>query len=393
MSNIQTILILDATQRSALAATRSLGQHKELTIITASDTPNSLAGSSRHSHHSAQYPSPNTEPSAFCRWLCSFTEEKNISVVYPMTEITSQLVLMCRDKLPHCKIPFPEYSQVLSIADKGKLIKLAEKLNIPHPETQFFENSNKFDYELIASYPVVIKPCLSHIWLEDRWLSTTVHIAHNRQEAKQLLESREYLRHHPFLLQEFVPGHGEGVFALYNQGTPVSFFAHQRLREKPPSGGVSVLSASRICDPQQLIYAQSLLEHVCWHGVAMVEFRVTPDGRPYLMEVNTRFWGSLQLAIDSGVDFPWLLHQITIGDSVQPIRDYSINQRLRWFLGDVDSLYIYLKDRSYTMKQKARRVLAFFTLNPGTKHEVNRWSDMGPAWFELKLYIKSLFER
>ena len=28
---------------------------------------------------------------------------------------------------------------------------------------------------------------------------------------------------------------------------------------------------------------------------------------PYLMEVNGRFWGSLQLAIDAGVDFPALL--------------------------------------------------------------------------------------
>ena len=29
-------------------------------------------------------------------------------------------------------------------------------------------------------------------------------------------------------------------------------------------------------------------------------------GTPLLMEVNGRFWGSLQLAIDAGVDFPYL---------------------------------------------------------------------------------------
>ena len=40
-------------------------------------------------------------------------------------------------------------------------------------------------------------------------------------------------------------------------------------------------------------------------GVAMVESqRRARWPRLYLMEVNCRFWGSLQLAIDCGVDFP-----------------------------------------------------------------------------------------
>ena len=85
---------------------------------------------------------------------------------------------------------------------------------------------------------------------------------------------------------------------------PVAFFAHKRLRERPPWGGVSVLSESAEPDPRLKALARQLLDDACWHGVAMVEFKVAPDGTPYLMEINTRFWGSLQLAIDAGVDFP-----------------------------------------------------------------------------------------
>jgi len=52
--------------------------------------------------------------------------------------------------------------------------------------------------------------------------------------------------------------------------------------------------------------ASSLLSAARWSGVAMIEFRVADDGRvPH--EVNGPFWGSLQLAIDCGIDFPWLL--------------------------------------------------------------------------------------
>ena len=392
MKKTTTILILDATQRSALAATRSLGQNRESSIYTAAESVVSLAGSSRYSKHYTRYPSPKNNPAEFCDWLCSFTKKEGISIVYPMTEITSQLVLMCKGRLDGCDIPFGEYEQVLSIANKANLVSLARELNIPIPNTTYCEDGTKFDYSQIASYPIVLKPSLSHIWLEDRWLSTSVHIAKDRNEVQQLLEEKEYLREHPFLLQEFIPGHGEGIFTLYNRGQAITFFAHERLREKPPRGGVSVLSQSRACDPDQLNYSKLLLDHTVWHGVAMVEFRVTPEGKPYLMEVNTRFWGSLQLSIDSGVDFPDLLHRVTIGESAEEVKDYIIGQKLRWLLGDFDSLYLVIRDPSFSFREKLKRLLDFLTPHPlTTRHEVNRLDDMGPAWFELKQYVKALF--
>ncbi|MFT5548303.1 MAG: putative ATP-grasp superfamily ATP-dependent carboligase [Candidatus Azotimanducaceae bacterium] len=394
MQSKHNILILDATQRSALAATRSLGQNHGLSIYTAGESSTSLAGSSCYSQHYTRYPSPKNNPSEFCDWLCSFTKNEGISIVYPMTEITSQLVLMCKDRLDGCDIPFGEYEQVLSVANKASLVSLARELNIPIPSTIYCEDGTKFDYSQIASYPIVLKPALSHIWLKDRWLSTSVHIARDKNEVEQLLEKKEYLREHPFLLQEFIPGHGEGIFTLYNSGEALTFFAHERLREKPPRGGVSVLSQSRACDPDQLNYAKSLLDHTNWHGVAMVEFRVTPEGKPYLMEVNTRFWGSLQLSIDSGVDFPNLLHKITIGETVEEIKDYIIGQKLRWVLGDIDSFYLVIRDSGFSIREKLQRLLSFLTPHPlTTRHEVNRWGDLGPAWFELKQYVKALFGR
>ena len=388
MTNTTKILILDANQRSSLAATRSLGRQIDAIIISADDTLDALAKHSRFSQDYAQYPSPQREPAAFCRWLIHFVTENNISVIYPMTEITSQLVLMQRDKLGRCKIPFADYQSVLAIADKWSLVNLAEKLDIPYPETRYFGNSSEFSFSSVSSFPLVLKPCLSHIWLGDQWLSTTVHIVNNTIELEELLADKEYFKNHPFMLQEFIPGHGAGIFALYNQGEAITFFAHKRMREKPPGGGVSVLSESRRCDPDQLRYAKALLDSVKWHGVAMIEFRVDEDGTPYLMEINTRFWGSLQLSIDSGIDFPFLLHQITCGEKPESAKNYRVGQRLRWLLGDLDSLYLVLRSQKYSWREKCSRILDFLTPHPTTtRHEINRLTDMGPAWFELRLYF------
>ncbi|MEK7499553.1 MAG: ATP-grasp domain-containing protein, partial [Patescibacteria group bacterium] len=204
------------------------------------------------------------------------------------------------------------------------------------------------------------------------------------------LQNRPYLKSQPFMLQEFVPGSGAGIFALYNQGQAIAFFAHQRIREKPPEGGISVFSRSVVVPIELERSARALLDDVQWHGVAMVEFRQTPTGEYYLMEVNTRFWGSLQLAIDSGVDFPALLLAACEGQDLPARIPYREGQQLRWLLGDFDSLYLYCRGK-YNWKLKLRRLLQF--LNPLGKHlryEVNRWEDLGPAWQELKNYIRQL---
>jgi predicted ATP-grasp superfamily ATP-dependent carboligase len=385
------ILVPDANQRSALAVTRSLGGGLA-SVITSDTTPESLAGYSRYSNAYLQSPSPAEQPREFLGWLGRTIREHRIDWVFPVTEITSQLILLESGVLGSARIPFAPLDQVMALADKWRLVQLASKASVQHPRTVFCPTAAALSPATIAdlSYPLVLKPSQSRRWLGDRWLSTSVHIAQSATDLTDLLRDHIYLRDYPFLLQEFIPGSGAGIFALYDRGKPVTFFAHQRLREKPPQGGVSVLSRSAALDKRLLNAAKSLLDAAEWHGVAMIEFRVTPDGEPYLMEVNTRFWGSLQLAIDSGVDFPALLLKTSLEQPVEPVREYRVGQRLRWLLGDVDNLYLTLRDPKLHWQQKLRRLLAFFTPNFGTRHEVNRWGDLGPAWFELKTYINLL---
>jgi len=155
------------------------------------------------------------------------------------------------------------------------------------------------------------------------------------------------------------------VFLLYIiKARHWRFFAHKRLREKPPGGGVSVLSQSVSIDPAQQAIARQLLDTAKWHGVAMVEFKVSPDDTPYLMEINTRFWGSLQLAIDAGVDFPAMLFQLACDKQTKPVTDYKIGIKLRWLLGDLDNLYLTLRDKHTPAGVKLKSIMDFITPSP-----------------------------
>jgi len=89
--------------------------------------------------------------------------------------------------------------------------------------------------------------------------------------------------------------------------------------------------------------AEKLLSDFNWHGPAMVEFKDDGENPPCLMEVNGRFWGSLQLAIDAGVDFPRLWVSILKGESPQPSTGFKEGITLRWLWGDFKRLFFIMR--------------------------------------------------
>ena len=195
---------------------------------------------------------------------------------------------------------------------------------------------------------------------------------------------------YPVLLQRRVVGAGEGFFALRWNGRVVAMFAHRRLREKPPGGGVSVYRESLPLEPRLVEPGLRLLDALDWQGVAMIECRRdAATGREVIMEVNGRFWGSLQLAIDAGVDFPALLARCASGETVPAVSDYRVGVRSRWFWGDVDHLYLRLTRSDERLQlepgapSRLRAVRDFLRVD--LKHdrsEVWRWRDPGPFLVE-----------
>ncbi len=140
------------------------------------------------------------------------------------------------------------------------------------------------------------------------------------------------------LVQGIVAGRGKGVFALCDRGAPVAWFGHERLRDVRPSGSGSSLRRSIPLDPRLHAPAARLLAAMAWHGPVMVEFRDDGAGEPCLIEVNGRFWGSLELAVASGVDFPALWVALLRGERVAATTAYETGVTVRWAWGDVKRL-------------------------------------------------------
>src|SRR5664280_1509105 len=68
----------------------------------------------------------------------------------------------------------------------------------------------------------------------------------------------------------------------------------------------------------------------------MVEFKKDEiDGEFKLIEVNPKFWGSLDLSIVSGVDFPYLTCKMCIDGDIEPVFNYKENVTFRWIFPDL----------------------------------------------------------
>jgi predicted ATP-grasp superfamily ATP-dependent carboligase len=182
------------------------------------------------------------------------------------------------------------------------------------------------------------------------------------------------------LVQQRIYGRAEAASFLYLNGVCESFFMHERVREYPNSGGPSSCAVS-IFKEDLLRQSMSLLDSINWNGVAMVEFkRDINNNELVLMEVNPKFWGSLDLALASGIDFVSKIIGFAHNRNItQRNQAYLVGQRYQWFL---ESDFKLLRSNVNNFVGVLRDFFSFRT------HSNIYLSDLGPSIFLIIKLIK-----
>jgi predicted ATP-grasp superfamily ATP-dependent carboligase len=385
------ILITDGTERAALAAARTLVAAGS-EVHVAATRQWSLAGVSRGVQRCLLTSDAFADPSGYVAELGRIITDHGIGVLLPMTDVSVEAVLEHRQLLPPAvALPLPDLATYRRASDKLQVLELARAAGFLVPETVVLDCQDQDGSWADELFPAVVKPHRSVVTVDGRRRALGVTFVRNSAECRQALALLPPAAF-PVLLQRRVTGVGEGLFALRWEGRTVARFAHRRLREKPPAGGVSVYRESIEPDPPLVSAGERLLDALDWKGVAMIECKRDPEtGRHVIMEINGRFWGSVQLAIDAGIDFPVLLVRCALGHvPPEPTgTGYRIGVRSRWFWGDVDHLYLRLT-RSLAQLQvgddygsRLRTVLRFLAFHPGRDRcEVWRWRDPAPFLLE-----------
>lgn len=389
-----TILLLDGNENQTVAAVRSLARAGHRVLVGA-DTSWSKAAWSRACAGRFVYPSPEQDVTAFIAAIAAVLAAEAGALVLPMTERTTLPLSRERDAVTRAggRLVLPDHSSVVRAFDKQQTTELARILGVDVPATRTIASEDEAGQCARAlRFPLVVKPRSSQEFVGEATRTTGAPI-YARDEAELLAAWRTLAgRCRSALVQEFVEGTGIGYFALLDRGQVRAEFAHRRIRDVRPTGSGSSLRESTVPDARVGRAAVAILQALNWHGVAMVEFRLRPDGTPTFIEVNGRFWNSLALAIHAGVDFPALVARLAEGADLEPQPAWRAGVRCRWLLGDLRHLLEVWRGAPPAFPgrfpTRFRTTAAMITPVPGTYHDNFSWRDPLPElgdWLDFVL--------
>lgn len=328
---MSSVMLTDGQQRKTLAVARSLGK-KGVRVFVGEDTRFALAKYSKYCCRSFVYPSPGDKKEQFLSYFLDAIEKHNPDVLFPMDEDIMDIVAEHADAFAKLtRVPIPSQESLQTIGDKSSFSHITIKTGTPYPKTVTINDLNELESVLSKlHFPLVIKPRKSsgsrgikYIFNQKDFLSTYLDVHRN----------------YPFpIVQEYIPpGEKFHVCLLYNRNTQLrAAYVQKELRQYPLKGGPSTLTES-VLRPDLIDLTHNLLKDFGWYGIAEADIMIDPrDGLPKLLEVNTRFWSSLQAAVLAGIDFPYLLYRLAMEGDIEPHFDYRSNLRCRWLLpGDI----------------------------------------------------------
>ena len=316
----------------SLACVRSLGRRGvPIVLLTHKRTEPVLE--SRYVTDVVDVPNPYTAYSQYRDAVLDAAAREDVATFVPLRDIDVHLLADARDGLEsHLSLPVAPPDALRTASDRVQLFEAASDAHVASPETALLDEWEDWRER------TVVKPRHGIVVDGDRagFSADPEFFAEESPDEEQLVER---MGHVP-LVQSYVPGGPEqGFFAMFDHGEPVATFQHHRVRSYSYDGGASVYRRSA-ADEDVTAAGLRLLEHLDWHGPAMVEFRRDDrDDTPNLLEVNPRFWGSLALAVHAGVDFPWLYYQLARGVQPDRVESYRVGVGCHVLVGELSYLY------------------------------------------------------
>lgn len=363
------VLLLDGQVNPAVTAVRSLGRAGHRVLVGSSGRW-SKAGWSRYAAGSFTYPSAQDDAKSFAEKIAALASEENGTLVLPITEKTVMAVSEQRSLVEAAggRLVMPDHATMLRAYDKAETTRVAMQAGVAVPRTCLLKDDESAGRSAAEfSYPAVLKARTS-VELDGGGVKPTARPLYARNPQEFLSAYRQLRRKCALVVaQEFVPGEGAIYCLLLCRGQLRAEFAYRRIRSVHPTGWGAAL---RVSVPANGLRDQSLriiraLDPE-WTGLASVEYRVSPDGTAYFLEVNPRTWNSLALAVYAGVDFPRMLAEIAENGDVPPHTGYPSGVICRWWLGDLRRLLYVCRGipGSYPGKTTGRLSALFDFLKP-----------------------------
>jgi len=322
---MKKILVTDGRSLAALAIIRSFGE-KGFEVHCGDDFKNNLSSYSRYVKKRVIYPSPDSDPAGFIKYLINLVKSEKYDMIFPVRDDITLLLSKYKSEFQkYTRLYLADYEVLKKFRDKGETIKIAINCGIPVPKTYFPEYTDIGFIKNNVKYPVLVRARVSSG-------SRGIIKVNSVEEFDQAYSSIKNDYGEP-IIQEYIykTGYSTACILLNESQREIASFSYRRVKEYPVTGGPTVVGVSSE-DSKSIAPSLRLLKYIGWKGAAEVEYILDGEGNPLLLEVNPRFWMPLNLSIKAGVDFPYLMYQLASGNNIDRVSKYEVGLKYRWVL-------------------------------------------------------------
>jgi len=323
-----------------LSIARSLGRHGVPVWVTAA-RGDRLATLSRYTRRTLPWITGSPEEQV--GYLLRLARDHHLDgwALFPTVDRSAALLSRFRRELAtRFRVTTPDWDVLRWAYDKRLTYQLAAQESIDHPWTLC--PASEADLEAVdGRFPVILKPAVKAD--SNRFTADKAWPAENRDRLlARYREARALVPPELILVQDMIPGGGEAQFsftALCSEGRPIASLTARRTRQYPIDFGRGSSFVETVEVPEIEAPAHRLLAAIHYTGLVELEFKYDRRDRRYkLLDFNARIWTWSSLCCRAGVDYPYLLWRMMLGNRVPEIRGRA---GVRWvrMIADVPAAF------------------------------------------------------
>lgn len=262
------------------------------------------------------YPPPDDEVD----WITNINKEierYGIDLVMPVFEESIEILLKNKDQtsIVYKKLVLLPSLKMFHIANnKALLATHMEQHHISAPRSLKF-NLKDFTGIEEGDFPILVKPVLGIGG------GNGIKIFNSKQDF--IKGFKPNVNEGPFVFEEYINGHDLGCNVLCKEGKIIAFTIQKGTlfsRKKfAPQIGLKFIYEKDLYE-----VVEKLMRTLNWTGVANVDLRYdSNDGKFKILEINPRFWATLDASLASGINFPHLYYLMSTNKNFElPLYDH-----------------------------------------------------------------------
>lgn len=218
-----------------------------------------------------------------------------------------------RDRLRRvARFVIAERTLVEDLVDKDRFRSFAERHGLPVPHTSLLLPGDDYAIPAGAPMPAVLKPVLRS--MDDRWAGLAAgQKAMTIRSRTELDTLRDALRAYgkPLLLQQAVPGPERRIESHHvyvdDLGRLLADFTGRKVRTMPAENGLTT-SVEVVHIPDVRDLGREIVRRIGLTGAAKLDFKRSPTGELFLLEINPRFTLWNHPGASAGINIPAMVY-------------------------------------------------------------------------------------